>query len=93
MKLNNIIIFLVDNTSELKHRKAKHFGYIFRYDNNKVDLENHIEPIPAECDFLQKRFEQENCGFYIYDQLTINRYLPGQGKSLFLSKFYKNNLE
>ncbi|XP_046486288.1 alkylated DNA repair protein alkB homolog 8 [Neodiprion pinetum] len=67
------------NPSELKHRQVKHFGYEFRYDTNKVDPDNPIAPIPESYKFLLTRFKEHQCGNYDYDQLTINRYLPGQG--------------
>ncbi|XP_011311375.1 alkylated DNA repair protein alkB homolog 8 [Fopius arisanus] len=68
-----------DSSSELKHRKVKHFGFEFRYDTNRVDPDDPISPIPEEFTFLQKLFGNHHCGQFIYDQLTINRYLPGQG--------------
>ncbi|KAJ8675399.1 hypothetical protein QAD02_011185 [Eretmocerus hayati] len=69
----------VNEESELKHRKVKHFGYKFRYDNNLVDLDNPIAPIPESYQILQNRFEKHGCGNHKFDQLTVNRYLPGQG--------------
>lgn len=57
----------------------KHFGYKFRYDNNKVDVDNPITPIPDSYEFLQDLFQKHQCGNFVYDQLTVNRYLPGQG--------------
>ena len=72
---------ILDNPgSELKHRKVKHYGFEFRYEDNKVDLDNPITPIPESYKFLQELFEKYDCGNYKYDQLTINRYLPGQGQ-------------
>ena len=58
----------------------KHFGYKFRYDTNTVDVDDPITPIPESYRFLQTLFMQHDCGKYEYDQLTINRYLPGQGQ-------------
>lgn len=72
--------FLENAESELKHRKVKHFGYKFQYDNNLVDIDNPIEPIPKDYEFLQNLFKKHGCGSFEYDQLTVNRYLPGQGK-------------
>lgn len=75
-----IITVLTDSAeSELKHRKVKHFGYKFRYDNNLVDVDNPIGPIPKDYQFLQASFEKHGCGNHKYDQITVNRYLPGQG--------------
>ncbi|XP_015126239.1 alkylated DNA repair protein alkB homolog 8 [Diachasma alloeum] len=68
-----------DSSSELKHRKVKHFGFEFRYDTNRVDPDDPITPIPEVFRFLQKLFKEHHCGEFVYDQLTINRYLPGQG--------------
>ncbi|XP_058807012.1 alkylated DNA repair protein alkB homolog 8 isoform X2 [Phymastichus coffea] len=68
-----------DVDSLLKNRKVKHFGYKFRYDNNLVDVDNPINPIPTSYKFLQSLFDKNDCGNIKYDQLTINRYLPGQG--------------
>ncbi|XP_014211148.1 alkylated DNA repair protein alkB homolog 8 [Copidosoma floridanum] len=65
--------------SELKHRRVKHFGYKFRYEDNLVDIDNPITPIPEDYNFLQDLFQKHDCGYFQYDQLTINRYLPGQG--------------
>ncbi|XP_034936265.1 alkylated DNA repair protein alkB homolog 8 [Chelonus insularis] len=64
---------------ELKHRKVMHFGYEFDYSTNKVDPSNPIKSIPNEYKFLQELFEKNKCGNHVYDQLTINRYQPGQG--------------
>ncbi|KAK0162923.1 hypothetical protein PV327_006651 [Microctonus hyperodae] len=68
-----------DVSSELKHRNVKHFGYEFRYDINTVDPDQPIAPIPDDYKFLLDLFQKNNCGNHNYDQLTINRYLPGQG--------------
>ncbi|XP_053978893.1 alkylated DNA repair protein alkB homolog 8 isoform X1 [Hylaeus volcanicus] len=65
-------------SSELKHRKVKHFGYEFQYDSNTVDPHESISPIPEIYKFLQVLFKKYDV-LYDYDQLTINRYLPGQG--------------
>ncbi|XP_011501882.1 PREDICTED: alkylated DNA repair protein alkB homolog 8 [Ceratosolen solmsi marchali] len=65
--------------SELKHRTVKHFGYKFQYDNNLVDINYPTIPIPKKYEFLQKLFEQHGYGYFVYDQITVNKYLPGQG--------------
>lgn len=72
-------IFTENTLPELKHRKVKHYGYEFRYDTNRVDPQDPIDPIPKEYEFLQELFEKNGCGKFVYDQLTVNRYLPGQG--------------
>ncbi|XP_076645942.1 tRNA (carboxymethyluridine(34)-5-O)-methyltransferase ALKBH8 [Halictus rubicundus] len=66
-------------SSDLKHRRVKHFGYEFQYNSNKVDPDKPIIPIPEEYQFLQTLFKQYHNVPYEYDQLTINHYLPGQG--------------
>ncbi|XP_016839158.1 alkylated DNA repair protein alkB homolog 8 isoform X1 [Nasonia vitripennis] len=75
-----VVAFPTDSAdSELKHRKVKHFGYKFRYDNNLVDVDDPIGPIPKDYEFLQALFEKHGSGNHKYDQITVNRYLPGQG--------------
>ena len=64
----------------MKHRKVKHFGYRFRYDDNLVDVNDPIKPIPKKYEFLQNLFEKHGCGSHKYDQITVNMYLPGQGR-------------
>ncbi|XP_066555394.1 alkylated DNA repair protein alkB homolog 8 [Amia ocellicauda] len=64
----------------LKHRKVKHYGYEFRYDNNNVDKEKPLsEGIPQVCDGVLERCLKENLIKVKPDQLTINQYQPGQG--------------
>ncbi|XP_008552371.1 alkylated DNA repair protein alkB homolog 8 [Microplitis demolitor] len=79
----NRLLELVDwdennDNSELKHRKVKHFGYEFCYKTNGINPEP-IEPIPGNLNFLYDLFEKYEWGKFKYDQLTVNRYLPGQG--------------
>ncbi|XP_066599582.1 alkylated DNA repair protein alkB homolog 8 isoform X2 [Prorops nasuta] len=66
-------------SSELKHRKVRHYGYEFQYGTNKVDPDSPIDPIPKSYNFLQELFKTHKCAAYEFDQLTINFYLPGQG--------------
>ncbi|XP_003486535.2 alkylated DNA repair protein alkB homolog 8 isoform X1 [Bombus impatiens] len=68
-----------EESSELKHRKVKHFGYEFQYNSNKVDPDKPIIPIPENYRFLKTLFKKYHDAPYEYDQLTINHYLPGQG--------------
>lgn len=63
---------------QLKHRQVKHFGYEFEYGTNIVNPDDPIAPIPQDYEFLQTLFNKHNHK-YKYDQLTINKYLPGQG--------------
>lgn len=67
-------------SNNLKNRQVRHFGYEFRYGSNDVDLDNPlIEKIPEECDVLWKRLKQQGLNVSVPDQLTINKYSPGQG--------------
>ncbi|XP_017753532.1 PREDICTED: alkylated DNA repair protein alkB homolog 8 [Eufriesea mexicana] len=68
-----------EGSSDLKHRKVKHFGYEFQYNSNKVDPDQPITPIPEDYHFLKILFKKYHDVPYEYDQLTINHYLPGQG--------------
>jgi len=65
-------------SSQLKHRQVKHFGYEFEYGTNIVDPDKPIAPIPQDYKFLQTLFDKYGHK-YTYDQLTINKYLSGQG--------------
>lgn len=42
----NLCVFTAQKT--LKHRRVKHFGYEFRYDNNNVDKD---KPLPGGENF------------------------------------------
>ncbi|XP_036392859.1 alkylated DNA repair protein alkB homolog 8 [Megalops cyprinoides] len=64
----------------LKHRRVKHYGYEFRYDNNNVDKDKPLPGgLPQVCDAVLERCLQENHIDVKPDQLTINQYEPGQG--------------
>ncbi|XP_047545550.1 alkylated DNA repair protein alkB homolog 8 isoform X1 [Vanessa atalanta] len=66
--------------SNLKNRQVKHFGYEFRYGSNDVDLSSPLsENIPEECNILWERLSSYGIEFRIPDQLTVNKYSPGQG--------------
>lgn len=74
------------NSSELKHRKVKHYGYEFKYSTNNVCLDEPIDAIPTELNFLWERLSnhhEKNCYHFNFnfkpDQLTVNCYKPGQG--------------
>lgn len=41
-------LYLLTAQKTLKHRRVKHFGYEFRYDNNDVDKDN---PLPGGENF------------------------------------------
>lgn len=68
-------------TGSMKNRRVKHFGYEFMYSNNNIDLNNPLEEkIPEQCDILWERLRNvENNLESVPDQLTVNRYSPGQG--------------
>ncbi|XP_075972362.1 tRNA (carboxymethyluridine(34)-5-O)-methyltransferase alkbh8 [Anticarsia gemmatalis] len=67
-------------TSSLKNRQVKHYGYEFRYGSNDVDLTQPlIEKIPNECDILWERLKEHGFDVGVPDQLTVNKYSPGQG--------------
>ncbi|KAL8617113.1 hypothetical protein ACOMHN_014283 [Nucella lapillus] len=64
----------------LKHRQVKHFGYEFKYGINNVDPNEPLpEGIPEQChQFLQRALDTKVVSHFP-DQLTVNKYLPGQG--------------
>ncbi|XP_018591693.1 alkylated DNA repair protein alkB homolog 8 isoform X3 [Scleropages formosus] len=71
-----------DNTIQktLKHRRVKHFGYEFRYDNNNVDKNKPLSGgLPAVCHPVLERCLKEKHISIWPDQLTVNQYQPGQG--------------
>ena len=75
-------------SNNLKNRQVKHFGYEFRYGSNDVDLNSPlIEKIPEECDVLWKRLKEQGLDVGIPDQLTVNKYCPGQGNVILLFYF------
>ncbi|KAL4646957.1 hypothetical protein GN956_G7704 [Arapaima gigas] len=64
----------------LKHRRVKHFGYEFRYDNNNVDKNKPLPGgLPAVCGVVLERCLVQNHISIRPDQLTVNEYQPGQG--------------
>ncbi|XP_044524997.1 alkylated DNA repair protein alkB homolog 8 [Gracilinanus agilis] len=64
----------------LKHRKVKHYGYEFRYDNNNIDKDKPLPGgLPDICNSILEKWLTEGHIKYIPDQLTINQYEPGQG--------------
>ncbi|XP_026747468.1 alkylated DNA repair protein alkB homolog 8 [Trichoplusia ni] len=67
-------------SNNLKNRLVRHYGYEFRYGSNDVDLNNPlIDKIPNECDILWKRLSELGYDVGVPDQLTVNKYQPGQG--------------
>ena len=68
------------SSTELKHRKVKHYGYTFLYESNNVDRENPLPGgLPKEVEPLVERLISEGIIPVKPDQLTINQYQPGQG--------------
>ncbi|XP_050679893.1 alkylated DNA repair protein alkB homolog 8 isoform X1 [Leptidea sinapis] len=64
----------------LKNRNVKHYGFEFRYGTNDVDLKAPLEnKIPEECSILWERLKEKGLIVNIPDQLTVNKYEPGQG--------------
>ncbi|XP_016381944.1 alkylated DNA repair protein alkB homolog 8-like isoform X3 [Sinocyclocheilus rhinocerous] len=64
----------------LKHRRVKHYGYEFRYDNNNIDKDKLLPGgLPAECDALLQRCLADGHISVLPDQLTVNQYQSGQG--------------
>lgn len=50
----------------MKHRRVKHYGFEFRYDNNNVDKD---KPLPAgKSSFfqVQHHFVKNQCQYYFY---------------------------
>uniref|UniRef100_UPI00398E641F tRNA (carboxymethyluridine(34)-5-O)-methyltransferase ALKBH8 n=1 Tax=Pristiophorus japonicus TaxID=55135 RepID=UPI00398E641F len=64
----------------LKHRRVKHYGYEFRYDNNNVDKDKPLPGgLPEICDDILEQSMEKGYIKFKPDQLTINQYEPGQG--------------
>ncbi|XP_029458309.1 alkylated DNA repair protein alkB homolog 8 [Rhinatrema bivittatum] len=66
--------------TSLKHRRVKHYGYEFRYDDNNVDKENPLPGgLPEICNTVLEKCLNQGFAKSKPDQLTINQYEPGQG--------------
>ncbi|KAK6485955.1 alkylated DNA repair protein alkB-like protein 8 [Huso huso] len=64
----------------LKHRRVKHYGYEFRYDNNDVDKDSPLPGgLPEICEEVLERCLEKGYVNIKPDQLTVNQYEPGQG--------------
>ncbi|KAM3616192.1 uncharacterized protein V6R79_014098 [Siganus canaliculatus] len=64
----------------LKHRRVKHYGFEFRYDNNNVDKDKPLPTgIPEECFPVLERCLKNGHMDVMPDQLTVNQYESGQG--------------
>ncbi|RVE52268.1 hypothetical protein evm_003058 [Chilo suppressalis] len=74
-------------SSNLKNRLVKHYGYEFRYGSNDVDLDSPLpEKIPEEFNILWKRLRQHDWDLGKPDQLTVNKYSPGHGIPMHVDK-------
>ncbi|XP_076969193.1 tRNA (carboxymethyluridine(34)-5-O)-methyltransferase ALKBH8 isoform X2 [Tamandua tetradactyla] len=73
----------IDNQNvqkSLKHRRVKHFGYEFHYENNNVDRDKPLPGgLPDICDNILEEWLKEGYIKQKPDQLTINQYEPGHG--------------
>jgi len=63
----------------MKHRQVKHYGYEFDYDNNGVRYDS-CDPIPKEFEFILNAIYSHLK--WHPNQITVNKYLPGQGKNI-----------
>ncbi|XP_038367717.1 alkylated DNA repair protein alkB homolog 8 isoform X2 [Canis lupus familiaris] len=64
----------------LKHRRVKHFGYEFHYENNNVDKDMPLPGgLPGICDSFLEKWLKEGFIKHKPDQLTVNQYEPGHG--------------
>ena len=69
---------------ELRHRKVMHFGYEFNYTTNNVDPTKPLPGgLPEVCTQIITRMMYSDFVANKPDQLTVNRYLPGQGDDIF----------
>ncbi|XP_064478744.1 alkylated DNA repair protein alkB homolog 8-like isoform X2 [Ornithodoros turicata] len=73
--------FHVDNPQQsLKHRDVQHFGYEFQYELARVCKDPPLDrKIPLECLPFLDRLVGSGKLNELPDQLTVNRYQPGQG--------------
>ncbi|KAF2366719.1 Methyltransferase type 11 [Trinorchestia longiramus] len=67
--------------SSLKNRSVRHFGYEFEYDSNSIDVNKPLSsaPIPDVLLNIIERMLERQVLQRRPDQVTVNRYLPGQG--------------
>ncbi|CAC5396376.1 ALKBH8 [Mytilus coruscus] len=68
------------NDNQLKHREVMHYGYEFRYDINDVDADDPLpQSIPVKCNEILQKALQTGYVKHLPDQLTVNKYVQGQG--------------
>lgn len=61
---------------------VKHYGYEFLYESNNVNANEPLtEQIPSECQILWPKLRHmlPDLNFSEPNQLTVNKYAPGQG--------------
>jgi len=69
-----------NHESILKHREVKHFGFEFSYKTNNIDPDLPLDDkIPDLCTAVAVAAYQAGLTSSTPDQLTVNKYLPGQG--------------
>ncbi|XP_032141588.1 alkylated DNA repair protein alkB homolog 8 isoform X2 [Sapajus apella] len=69
-----------NSQKSLKHRRVKHFGYEFHYENNSVDKDKPLSGgLPDICDRFLEKWLREGYIKHKPDQMTINQYEPGHG--------------
>jgi alkylated DNA repair dioxygenase AlkB len=62
-------------------RQVQHFGYKYDYSKKLVDKSMKIENIPAWSLSIIEKMRQDGVCNVDFDQLIINKYLPGEGIS------------
>lgn len=67
-----------DVKNELKNRQVWHYGYEFIYGTNDFDINKPIA-IPIEIQEIINKMIEQNVIENVPNQITINKYLPGQG--------------
>ena len=77
-RILDLVSGLFAEDARLKNRSVKHFGFRFDYDRNRV-AEEAVDPIPEELVLVARRLLERHLVSELPDQLTLNRYLPGQG--------------
>ncbi|VVC35353.1 Zinc finger, DPH-type,DnaJ domain,ALKBH8, RNA recognition motif,Oxoglutarate/iron-dependent [Cinara cedri] len=76
---NFLLLYFKEHWSEsstMKHRQVKHYGYEFDYDNNGVRYDT-CDPIPKEFNLILNAIQSRLK--WCPNQITVNKYLPGQG--------------
>lgn len=73
----------------MKNRQVRHYGYEFKYTTNNVDPEEPLDDsIPELCKQLCDRLIADGHMIEQPDQLTVNRYEPGQGECRNMTTVY-----